>query len=100
MNRKIIHTVLVATALLAGGSATYAESVNNVVTTRSDQNIQQQYGRDSVYAFSPDAKPLKPDQMANGGGFDKVKSYGAEAWQKTEDTGQWVWDHTLGYFFK
>jgi hypothetical protein len=42
-----------------------SQSVSNVVTTRADQNIHQQYGRDSVYGFSPDRKPLKPDQTAS-----------------------------------
>src|SRR5262249_14383922 len=37
---------------------------SQVVTTRADQNIYQQYGRDSVYGFSPDRKPLKPEQTA------------------------------------
>jgi hypothetical protein len=38
-----------------------------VVTTRADQNIYQQYGRDSVYAFSPDRKPQKPEQTGPRG---------------------------------
>jgi hypothetical protein len=41
------------------------ESTGQVVTTRPDQNIYQQYGRDSVYGFSPDRKPLKPEQTAS-----------------------------------
>ena len=41
-----------------------ARAVPQVVTTRADQNIYQQYGRDSVYGFSPDRKPLKPEQTA------------------------------------
>ena len=42
-----------------------AQSDRQVVTTRADQNIYQQYGRDSVYGFSPDRKPLKPEQTAS-----------------------------------
>ena len=38
-----------------------------VVTTRTDQNIYEQYGRDSVYAFSPDRKPQKPEQTGPRG---------------------------------
>jgi len=41
------------------------QSDRQVVTTRADQNIYQQYGRDSVYGFSPDRKPLKPEQTAS-----------------------------------
>ena len=40
------------------------QSNRQVVTTRADQNIYQQYGRDSVYGFSPDRKPLTPEQTA------------------------------------
>jgi len=38
---------------------------SQAVITRADQNIYQQYGRDSVYGFSPDRKPLKPEQTAS-----------------------------------
>ena len=34
------------------------------VKTRADQNIDQQYGRDSVYGFSPESKPLSPDRTS------------------------------------
>jgi hypothetical protein len=40
------------------------ESVTNAVTVRGDQNIHQQYGRDSVYGFSLNRKPLKPEQTS------------------------------------
>jgi hypothetical protein len=46
------------------GYTARAVSDSQVVTTRADQNIYQQYGRDSVYGFSPDRKPLKPEQTA------------------------------------
>jgi hypothetical protein len=42
----------------------FAQSVKGVVTTRGDQNIYQQYGRDSVYGFSSDRKPLTPEQTS------------------------------------
>jgi hypothetical protein len=99
MKPSVIRPTLIAAAVLIASSASYAESMSNVVTTRSDQDIQQQYGRDSVYAFSPDAKPMKPEQTGSRDVFGKVKSYGAEAWHKTEDVGRWTWDHTLGYLF-
>ena len=41
------------------------QSDRQVVTTRADQNIYQHYGRDTVYGFSPDRKPLKPEQTAS-----------------------------------
>ena len=40
------------------------QSDRQLVTTRADQNIYQQYGRDSVYGFSPDRKPLTPEHTA------------------------------------
>ena len=40
----------------------FAEPVQGVVTTRADQNIYQQYGRDSVYGFSSARKPVTPEQ--------------------------------------
>ena len=49
--------------VLAMSHETQANS--QVVTTRADQNIYQQYGRDSVYGFSPDRKPFKPEQTAS-----------------------------------
>ena len=42
----------------------FGESMKSVVTTRADQNIYQQYGRDSVYGFSSDRKPLTPEQTS------------------------------------
>src|SRR5690349_25059001 len=72
-------------ALALPGSAALAAQVDDVVTTRADQNIDQQYGRDSIYAFSPDSKPLKPEQSASRDfhPFANMKSYAAEAWHKT-----------------
>ena len=43
----------------------FGESMKSVVTTRADQNIHQQYGRDSVYGFSSDRKPLTPEQTSS-----------------------------------
>src|SRR4051812_33075489 len=52
----------IAVALALASSAAFAASMGDVVKTRADQNIDQQYGRDSVYAFSPDSKPLSPER--------------------------------------
>jgi hypothetical protein len=63
--------------------------MTDVVMTRSDQNIDEQYGRDSVYAFSRDAKPLKPEQTASrsdnfiGKTYDKTKGFVVGALDKT-----------------
>jgi hypothetical protein len=47
------------------------------VLTRADQNIYQQYGRDSVYGFSPDRKPLKPEQTASRNANTQRDAFGA-----------------------
>src|SRR3954454_12816320 len=59
-NRTHLKPIVLALALVVPETAVLAASMDDVVRTRSDQNIDQQYGRDSVYAFSADAKPLKP----------------------------------------
>jgi hypothetical protein len=89
-----------ALALTLPGGAATAASMDDVVKTRADQNIQEQYGRDSVYAFSPDAKPLKPEQTGSHDAniFGKVKSYAAGFWHKTEGFAASTWDKTTGLF--
>jgi len=52
---------MLAVALPA--SAGISAELADVVKTRSGQNIDQRYGRDSVYAFSAESKPLRPEQM-------------------------------------
>src|SRR5262249_340541 len=82
------------------GAAAVGAPMGDVVTTRADQNIDQQYGRDSVYAFSPESKPLKPEQTSSRetNPFGKIKSYAAEGWQKTEDFASSAWHKTAGLF--
>jgi hypothetical protein len=96
-SRNVVKPLIVAMALAMTGSA-YAASMGDVVTTRADQNIDQQYGRDSVYAFSVDAKPLKPEQQGSSEAspFGKVKSYAANAWDKTRHFAGAMWDKTTG----
>jgi len=83
--RNVIRPLVIAMALALPGSAALGAQMDDVVTTRADQNIDQQYGRDSVYGFSPDSKPMKPEQSASRDfhPFAKMKSYAAEAWHKT-----------------
>jgi hypothetical protein len=76
-------------ALALPGTAAFAASMDDVVKTRADQNIDEQYGRDSVYAFSRDAKPLKPEQQGShdmgflGDAYHKTTGFVANAWHKT-----------------
>jgi len=74
--------------------------MDDVVKTRPDQNIQEQYGRDSVYAFSSHAKPLKPEQTGSRDAdiFGNVKNYAADFWHKTEGFAASAWDKTTGLF--
>jgi hypothetical protein len=89
-SRSTLKPLVVAVALSLPGAAALAEDMSQVVTTRADQNISQQYGRDSVYAFSNDAKPFKPEQTESrhtgwlNNAWDKTKSYTANAWHRTE----------------
>jgi hypothetical protein len=89
MTRNMVKPIVVAVALALPGAAALAADMGNVVTTRVDQNIDEQYGRDSVYAFSRDAKPLKPEQQGShelgflGNAFHKTTGFVAGAWHKT-----------------
>jgi hypothetical protein len=64
---------LIVALTLALPSAVLAAPAD-VVQTRADQNIDQQYGRDSVYAFSPESKPLTPERTSGSHWFHKTKA--------------------------
>ena len=89
VGRNVVKPLVVAVALALPSAASFAASMSDVVTTRSDQNIDEQYGRDSVYAFSRDAKPLKPEQTGShhlgwlSNTADKTKAFVAGTWDKT-----------------
>ena len=90
-----IKPIALAIALALPGAAALAQPLSDVVTTRADQTVTQQYGRDSVYAFSPDAKPLTPAQTgARAGAFTEIKQYSANAWDKTKEYSAEAWDKT------
>jgi hypothetical protein len=97
-NRTHLKPIVLALALVVPETAVLAASMDDVVRTRSDQNIDQQYGRDSVYAFSADAKPLKPEQTGSRDTnlFSTVKDYAAAAWHKTEEFALDAWNKTTG----
>jgi len=89
VGRNVVKPLVVAVALALPGAAAFAASMDDVVKTRADQNIDEQYGRDSVYAFSRDAKPLKPEQQGShdmgflGDAYHKTTDFVAGAWHKT-----------------
>jgi hypothetical protein len=76
-----VKPLVLAIALALPGAAAFAESFDDVVKTRSDQNIEEQYGRDSVYAFSRYAKPANQTVSDL---LDKTKALAAGAWDKTK----------------
>jgi len=63
---------VLALALALSGVAA-AANMNDSVTTRADQNIAQQHGRDSIYALSPDpvyaAAQVEPQRYGRAGGY-------------------------------
>jgi hypothetical protein len=59
---NLLRPIALMLAVALPASAGISAELANVVKTRPDQNIDQQYGRDSVYAFSSESKPLKPEQ--------------------------------------
>ena len=91
--KRRLKPLVVALALALPGSAALAAAMDDVVRTRPDQNIDQQYGRDSVYAFSPAAKPFKPEQTGS-----RDTNIFADAWHKTEGFAAGLWAKTTGMF--
>ena len=90
IRRHMVKPLVIAVALSLPRAAALAEDMSHVVITRADQNIDQQYGRDSVYAFSRDAKPFSPEQTGSrqegwlARSWDKTKAYAADTWHRTE----------------
>jgi len=66
-SRSQLKPLIVALTLALPSAALAAPA--DVVETRADQNIDQQYGRDSVYAFSTDSKPLTPERTSGSHWF-------------------------------
>jgi hypothetical protein len=87
IRRSPMKPIVLALAFGLPTATVLAEDMSNVVTARADQAVDQQYGRDSVYAFSPRSKPFTPDQTGSrsAGGLESVKSYAANTWHKTTD---------------
>jgi hypothetical protein len=58
-----------------------AAPMSEIVTTRSDQDIHHQFGRDSVYAIQT-REPVQTEARSDGSGdlLAGVGAFGAEAW--------------------
>lgn len=99
VNRNLIKPMVLAVALALPGAAAMAASMDDVVTTRNDQNIDQQYGRDSVYAFAPEAKPLMPAQQgSHSNPLAFVGTAVGGVWHATTGFIGGVWHKTTGLF--
>jgi hypothetical protein len=66
-SRSQLKPLIVALTLALPSAALAAPA--DVVQTRADETINQQYGRDSVYAFSTDSKPLTPERTSGSHWF-------------------------------
>jgi len=93
MSALKLKPTIVALAVALSGSAALAESMDSVVKTRPDQNIDQQYGRDSVYGFSAEAKPMKPEQSGS-----RDSNVLADVWHFTEGAAASAWAATTSVF--
>jgi len=81
--RNVVRPVVLALALTLPLSAAVAVQMGDVVTTRADQNIDEQYGRDSVYALSPGSKHSMPGQTSS---VDRLASQNAPTFNASSDS--------------
>jgi len=81
--RNVVRPVVLALALTLPLSAAVAVQMGDVVTTRADQNIDEQYGRDSVYALSPGSKQSMPGQTSS---VDRLASQNAPTFDASNDS--------------
>ena len=57
-----LKPVALAVALALPNVGAFAASMQDVISTHAAQSIAEQYGRDSLYAFSPESRRFKPGQ--------------------------------------
>jgi hypothetical protein len=87
-SHSTIKTMVVAVALTIPAALSIAAPMSDVVTTREDQNLHQQFGRDSVYAIQtrqPADTESRYGSYGSGGigeFFAGVGAVGAAAWDK------------------
>ncbi len=84
--KRSLKPIVVALALALPGSAAVAASMDDVVETRADQNIDQQFGRDSVYGFSAEDKPLSPEDTSGAQRNDSESD--DVSWMQSPDTSE------------
>jgi len=98
--RSVVRPMILALALALPGAVAIAVQMGDVVTTRADQNVDEQYGRDSVYASSSGSKQPMPDQSSsvdrlaiNSLGDQNAPSFDALSDRKTHVGSGYVGDH-------
>jgi hypothetical protein len=83
-----VKTMALAVALALPAAPGFAASMSDIVTTRDDQDVHQQFGRDSVYALQ-NRQPAQTESRVSstsgssgvGGFFAGIGAAGASAWQ-------------------
>jgi hypothetical protein len=88
MNRipSTVKTMALAVALALPAASAFSASMSDIVTTREDQDVHQQFGRDSVYAMQTQ-QPLQTESHVSsdsgvGKFFAGVGAAGSSAWHK------------------
>ena len=88
MNRipSTVKTMALAVALALPAAPTFAASMSDIVTTRDDQDVHQQFGRDSVYAMETRQPVQTESHVSSDSGIGKVfagvGAAGTSAWHK------------------
>lgn len=85
---NVVKPLVLAVALTLPGIPAFAESGNDVVSTPAEQIIDQQHGRDSVYAiqaFSRYSERMTAEQSSAqlSNLLGKTKSFAVATWDKT-----------------
>ena len=88
-----IKTLALAVALTLPAGMSLAASMNEVVTTRENQDIYQQFGRDSVYAIQS-RQPADTGSRYSGDGSSGV----GEVFAGIGAAGAAAWDRVTGLF--
>ena len=81
-----VKTMALAVALALPAASAFSASMSDIVTTREDQDVHQQYGRDSVYAMQTRQPQQTASHLSSDSGVGKffagVGAAGASAWHK------------------
>jgi len=88
MNRipSTVKTMALAVALALPVAPSFAASMSDIVTTREDQDVHQQFGRDSVFAMQTRQPAATESHASSDSGVGKffagIGAAGSSAWDK------------------